>query len=415
MKRVLIIFISVLGIFFFPFFIPSIQAQLRDGVMIHQENPVTVGPFPSDGLLKIYYKTLSSQGNDVLEITPSSGVMTPVTLTECMLGDACPVQIGSPLNIPILAGETIQVYLRGADGLRQGRGWTAPTATSPYTCGNDLWQTGGDLQGAISIQNLIDAVNTNNQPVVAGNGIQCWENLNDVFTDTDFNDLAIVYTYEAGSVTITPTPTVSPSPTPTLFVTSTPTPTPVTCVVAPDAPQNLAPNGIEYPVGGNFALSWDPDPYADRYVIRIDDLSNPWCDPPVSECSTIAHPSCKKFSDLAGVPGDYCDDNLILSSYAPSYPFLAGHTYRWWVQSINQCGWSPSSVALISIAALVTPTPGGTSHQFTPQFVKYDLRLCPFNAPLDKRYLCLPPCDSPYLQDALDNGAQCMLPLIAAE
>lgn len=126
----------------------------------------------------------------------------------------------------------------------------------------------------------------------------------------------------------TPTPTISPTPTPT----ATPN-----CSVPP-VPTNLAPVGAVTPT--RVTLSWSAVAGASRYILRVDDQQNAWN----GQCQVNA--------------GDICvgdDGKLTATSY--TFTAAAGHSYNWWVQSVNDCGASAGVNKVFTVTAATTPTP----------------------------------------------------------
>ncbi len=66
-----------------------------------------------------------------------------------------------------------------------------------------------------------------------------------------------------------------------------------------------------------LSLTWQPFPGINRYLVRVDDTANDW-----------------------GLPlrsGDFMDDNVTSTSYSNSNA-KPGHTYRWWIHTIDNNG-----------------------------------------------------------------------------
>ncbi len=102
---------------------------------------------------------------------------------------------------------------------------------------------------------------------------------------------------------------------------------------------------------GAWYFYWDPPlgNFAERYAIRINDLANPWCDPPVSNCSTP--PNCTRYE------GDYCTDYVYSTYYF--YNALPGHSYSWWVHGIDDNP-HPTIWGSAAHSTCVIPTPTNT-------------------------------------------------------
>lgn len=79
---------------------------------------------------------------------------------------------------------------------------------------------------------------------------------------------------------------------------------------APSSPGNLTSSCL----GNNqVRLSWDPVQNSDRYLIRIDDTTNPW-------------------GGYSLQPGDILDDNVTINSYTAT--IAPAHDYNWWIHSV---------------------------------------------------------------------------------
>jgi hypothetical protein len=157
----------------------------------HLGSKTSVGPFAFSGILKIYFQTLSAGKENWLDITAASGQYR-VIMPACENGNACPIL--SAKTIPVNEGETITVYFHGLNKTAQG--WT--DRTSKWTCGQGAKKQGND--GQISFQNLETRAEAENMSIPdAIQARQCWEDLT-VDSDNDWNDVVLIYTYEAGSI-----------------------------------------------------------------------------------------------------------------------------------------------------------------------------------------------------------------------
>ncbi len=91
---------------------------------------------------------------------------------------------------------------------------------------------------------------------------------------------------------------------------------------------------------GVVKITWSPVSTARTYALRIDDLSNPWngsCDNPNS--------------------GDKCVNDIPKSTTSYDFNAQEGHTYHFWLHSINYClDWSKSNDSSVTIPPPVDAT-----------------------------------------------------------
>lgn len=116
-----------------------------------------------------------------------------------------------------------------------------------------------------------------------------------------------------------------------------PTRPPGSCSTA-EIPGFTAPVGGAYP--GKVTISWKAVNTARTYELRIDDIGNPWS----GDCNNLNS-------------GDYCVNNI--SKGTTSYDFIGveGHTYHFWIHSVNHCGeWSKSNDGSVTTPPIVSAT-----------------------------------------------------------
>ncbi len=117
-----------------------------------------------------------------------------------------------------------------------------------------------------------------------------------------------------------------------------------TCTDMPQ-PKGLKPSGNISP--GEQLLTWDRVSGAVKYLLRIDDRTDPA--EPIGACQ--------------GRQGDVCA-TVTENSY--NHKFIANHKYLWWVHAVNYCGVQGKSAGLnVAVLPENTPTP---TVQATPTY-----------------------------------------------
>lgn len=109
----------------------------------------------------------------------------------------------------------------------------------------------------------------------------------------------------------------------------------------PATPSNLDPTTTTACGLTEATFSWDPVPEASDYLLRIDDLSNPW----TGSCTNVNS-------------GDSC---LSLAETSYTREVQPGSDYHWWVHSRNQYGLSGPAHAEPSVPHCPLPAPNNLS------------------------------------------------------
>lgn len=151
-------------------------------------NPSNIS-FPYAGTVKVYYKIMPGTATNRVTLIKGATIL-PIDLPGC--GGGCLGLIDNRITtFSVNAGDVVSVNLFNTNDNRTGVGWTDPTGS--WICG-----TSGVGDGPHSFSDLESQVESNGKPILKR---QCWEDA----TDSDFNDLVVIFTYDQVIYT-TPTP-----------------------------------------------------------------------------------------------------------------------------------------------------------------------------------------------------------------